>query len=257
MKIYYFSGTGNSFYAAKLIGNHFPQNTVEAIAELYSKNEIIVNDDEIVIICPIYFYGIPHIVKKFLEHLKLTDNKYLSFIFTAEFPNGIAVNTIKEICKRKNVTINSCFYLQMPTNYVIKSKMLKSDKIDTILNKAENKLDRITDIIKAKKTYIEKDSKIYSIIVNSKKAHSKWEEEAFPEFDSRFITSDNCNGCKLCEKNCPVGNIVVRDKPIWNKQCEACLKCINICPNQAIQYDNKTEGRTRYFNPKVKMNEFI
>ncbi len=80
--------------------------------------------------------------------------------------------------------------------------------------------------------------------------------KAFPEFDSRFISSDNCNGCKLCEKHCPVGNIIVQKKPIWNTRCEACLKCINTCPRQAIQYDNKTEGRFRYFNPKVKINEF-
>jgi ferredoxin len=256
MKTFYFSGTGNSFYVAKMIANHFLRNTVTSIAELQNENELVVDDEKIVIISPVYFYGIPHIVENFLEHLKLTNVKYLSFIFTAEFPNGIAISTIKEICQRKNVTVNSCFYLQMPTNYVIKSNMLISDKIETVLNKADKKLKNIIDIIESNKSYLEKDSKIYSIIVNAKRAYSQW-NQIFPEFDSRFAASDNCNGCKLCEKHCPVGNIVVGKKPTWNKRCEACLKCINICPKQAIQYDNKTEGRMRYFNPKVKVNEFM
>jgi len=243
MKIFYFSGTGNSFYVAKMLANHFLNNSVESIAEYRKEPELVVNDEEIVITSPIYFYEIPHIVKDFLEHLKLTNVKYLSFIFTAEFPNGIAVNTIKEICRRKNLTINSCFYLKMPTNYVIKSKMMESDAIETVLNKANKKLNRIIDMIETKKNYIEKDSKIYSILVSAEKEYSEW-EKAFPEFDSRFIASGNCNRCKLCEKHCPVGNIVVQEKPIWNGGCEACLKCINICPRQAIQYDNRTEGGT-------------
>lgn len=255
MKTFYFSGTGNSFYAAKMLANHFLNNSVESIAEYRNESEIVVNDEEIVIISPIYFYGIPHIVKDFLEHLKLTNIKYLSFIFTAEFPKGIAINSLKEICKRKKLVINSCFYIKMPTNYIIKSKMLESDAIETVLNKANKKLNRIINMIETKKNYIEKDSKIYSILVNAENAYSEW-EKAFPEFDSRFIASGNCNRCKLCEKHCPVGNIVVQEKPIWNGGCEACLKCINSCPKQAIQYDNRTEGRNRYLNPKVKINEF-
>jgi ferredoxin len=256
MKIFYFSGTGNSFYVAKILANHFLQSSVESIAEYRNESEIVFNDEEIVIISPIYFYGIPHIVIDFLEHLKLTNVKYLSFIFTAEFPNGIAVDILNKICERKNLLINSCFYLKMPTNYIIKSKMLESDAIETALNKANKKLNKIIDIIKMKKNYVEKDSKIYSIIVSAGKAYSEW-EKAFPGFDSGFIALGNCNRCKLCEKHCPVGNIVVQEKPIWSGACEACLKCINICPKQAIQYGKKTEGRLRYFNPKVKINEFI
>jgi hypothetical protein len=162
MKIFYFSGTGNSFYVAKILANHFLQSSVDSIAEYRNESEIVFNDEEIVIISPIYFYGIPHIVIDFLEHLKLTNVKYLSFIFTAEFPNGIAVDILNKICERKNLLINSCFYLKMPTNYIIKSKMLESDAIETALNKANKKLSRIIDIIKMKKNYVEKDSKIYS-----------------------------------------------------------------------------------------------
>jgi epoxyqueuosine reductase QueG len=35
-------------------------------------------------------------------------------------------------------------------------------------------------------------------------------------------------------------------KPSWNKKCYQCLKCINGCPEEAIQYGSKTIGRKRY-----------
>ena len=55
VKIFYFSGTGNSFYVAKMLANHFLNNSVESIAEYQSESEIVVNDEEIIIISPIYF----------------------------------------------------------------------------------------------------------------------------------------------------------------------------------------------------------
>lgn len=254
MKIYYFSGTGNSFHVAKMIEKKITDSTVESIAEFRDIN-VMIDDKKVVIVCPIYFYGIPHIVKEFLEHLNFDKVEYFSFIFTAEYPNGVAVDMLQEICKRKNVMLNSCFYLKMPTNYIIKSKMLKPYEIERVLNKSEKKLDKIIEIIKKQKNHIEKDSKLYSIIVDAKKSYLKW-EQIFSDFDLKFNAADNCSGCKLCEKHCPVGNITVNKKPSWNNHCEACLKCINICPRQAIGYNNETDGKIRYFNPEVKIDEF-
>ncbi len=206
MKIYYFSGTGNSFHAARMVQKSFPDSIVESITEFRNITDVTINDDKLLIICPVYFYGIPHIVKEFLEHLNYDGVKYFSFIFTAEYPDGIAAGMLENICNRKNVKLNSCFYLQMPTNYVIKSRMLKSDEIEKVLNKSEKKLSKIIETIKKEKNHIEKDSKLYSLIVNAKKSYLKWEKE-FPEFDSGFTVTDKCNGCKLCEKHCPAGNI--------------------------------------------------
>ena len=35
-------------------------------------------------------------------------------------------------------------------------------------------------------------------------------------------------------------------KPVWAAQCYQCLRCINECPQQAIQYGKATAGRHRY-----------
>ncbi len=51
-----------------------------------------------------------------------------------------------------------------------------------------------------------------------------------------FISTAECNGCKLCEQNCPVGAIrMVNGRPYWGFSCESCMRCMNNCPERAIQ----------------------
>jgi ferredoxin len=254
MKVFYFSGTGNSFYVAKRIAGENNPAEIISIPAFLKRNEKSLENDEIVIVSPIYFYGIPQIVLKFLEKIEFKNIQYFSVIFTAEFPNGLAINLLKEICKNKKLRLNSCFYLKMPTNYVIKSKLLTPASIDTTLEQADKKIERIAGIIKKKRNYKENDLRLYSWITSAKKYHQQWEID-FPQFDSKFLSTDACTACKVCERKCPVGNITVTEKPHWNGECEACLRCINICPQKAIQYTHVTEEKERYFNPRIKINE--
>lgn len=47
--------------------------------------------------------------------------------------------------------------------------------------------------------------------------------------------------------NCPAHAITLREsKPAWAAQCYQCMRCINECPQQAIQYGKATAGRRRY-----------
>ena len=50
-----------------------------------------------------------------------------------------------------------------------------------------------------------------------------------------FATT-KCNGCKICQNNCPVNAIEFYQKrPFWKFNCESCMRCMNFCPQQAIQ----------------------
>ena len=43
-----------------------------------------------------------------------------------------------------------------------------------------------------------------------------------------------------------VRHLLKDGKPQWQAQCYQCMRCINACPTQAIQYGKSTEGRRRY-----------
>ena len=58
---------------------------------------------------------------------------------------------------------------------------------------------------------------------------------------------EQCNGCGLCAKYCPASAISLQNgKPVWKDQYYQCMRCINACPQQAIQYGKGTIKRRRY-----------
>ena len=65
--IYYFSGTGNSHYVAEVLSKSL-QDTMQSIESAQS-----IKQDEIIgIVTPVYFFGLPDIVKDFLERLSVS-----------------------------------------------------------------------------------------------------------------------------------------------------------------------------------------
>ncbi|MDR0374648.1 MAG: EFR1 family ferrodoxin [Treponema sp.] len=62
--------------------------------------------------------------------------------------------------------------------------------------------------------------------------------------DSNYNISENCVGCKICGKVCPVKNIeIINNKPVFKHACEQCMACIHLCPFRAINYRDKAQNK--------------
>ena len=48
-----------------------------------------------------------------------------------------------------------------------------------------------------------------------------------------------CTRCGLCARICPVGNIALKDLPVFAGRCELCLRCRSFCPSAAISVPGK------------------
>lgn len=46
----------------------------------------------------------------------------------------------------------------------------------------------------------------------------------------------NCNNCSLCNEQCPTQSILLSsNRPYWKFTFESCMKCMNYCPQRAIE----------------------
>lgn len=53
-----------------------------------------------------------------------------------------------------------------------------------------------------------------------------------------LIADERCTSCGLCSKTCPFGAIRMLGRPrrpYWTYACEGCMRCMNVCPEQAVQ----------------------
>ena len=67
-------------------------------------------------------------------------------------------------------------------------------------------------------------------------------------YTDKLKICDACIGCGLCSRNCPMGNIEIKDhRAIPGKQCTMCYRCISLCPQKAINLlGERVQEQCRY-----------
>jgi ferredoxin len=246
--VFYFSGTGNSLRAAKTISRELENCDIVSMAKQFSLTK---RYDSIGFVYPTYYWGLPKKVIEFIETMNFDNNKDTYYYSIATY-GGLAGNSVYQMYELlfnwHGIKLNYGQKLQMFANYVVAYDM--SEKIDRITKKSNKKLVPIIDSIKMRKNNnINKLTKIFESM-------NKKFVEKVPSMDKDFTVNNNCIGCGICKKVCPVKNIeMVNNKPQYKHHCEQCVACIQFCPKKAINYKNITQNRRRYTNPEINYKE--
>ena len=116
--ILYFSGTGNSEYAAKRIGKEIHDEAVSLFEKIRSHDfSEMSSDNPWVVVVPNYARRIPRIVQEWLMNTRLIGNKKIYFVITCGGSAGNPGKYLKKLCTAKSLSYMGYTAITMPKNY--------------------------------------------------------------------------------------------------------------------------------------------
>lgn len=274
--IFYFSGTGNSKWAAKTLALETGDTLVSIPEVIKSDCSFTLEKDEHVgFIFPIHGWRVPNIVKEFLTKLTIKTlgedtshiKHYCFCLVTAGDSIGKAMERFQQ--QLKSVTVNDALSLKavcsliMPESYVGLPGM-DVDTKEKELEKKELASKQLKEFSNILKQHPHKDS-------NQIWGWNQLIRGPIPSFFSgpvggffeRFLITDKpfhvdsrrCVKCGICANVCPVSDIKggLGFEPEWlhNGKCLTCFSCYHHCPHHAIEFGKRTQKKGQYFYNKL------
>lgn len=239
--ILYFSSTGNSLYIAKRVKEKIGGKILYIPNYKGNGSEF----DKIIIVTPIYSYGMPTFVYDLLPLLDKT--KELIVIQNYGGMVGGADYLMYQYCNKYGLNIKAVYVMKMPENFTT-TFTVPAFYIKSTLKKADKRIRTIIDKIDAQQYELPKKCRTRE--EEYLKNKSNWHI-----IGERFSVNENCTKCQKCVNLCPAGNIsFVNGEITFSDKCVACLGCYHRCPQKAITYLGKNK-KDRYINPNVCESE--
>lgn len=247
IKIYYFTGTGNSLSICNYLKNFFIESkNIVSIESLTIQTQINTTGFDIVgFIMPVAVHSAYPFIWKKLANLEKAQNQTGIFLITTlgGTHSGLPY-TFKKIIEKQGYSAISYLEIRMPHNFF-------GLKLDT---KSKN------DVIQETKSIVYK----FGLAIEEGKAkwnrkwmlddlfntsaNSTWMWNMMRFFYPFKIKEEKCIKCGICIKLCPVTNIVLNDRayPEIKNNCQICMRCITYCPKDAIVCKNKKQPEYKF-----------
>lgn len=247
MKIFYFTATGNSLYAAR----RFEGAELLSIPALLRGSERAFADDALGLVFPVYCLGLPKIVRTFLQTVSLKTD-YLFAVMTCGNTAGDCGGLLQTFLARNNQRLNYANQLVMPDNYLPFFDAAKQAARKLDINAAAA---AIVGDVAARRPGVRRSN----LFVRPFARAAQLFQPLLFRVCRKFVVSDACTGCGICGRVCPVGNVAMTEqrRPAFGRTCEGCLACVHNCPARAIRIPYERNRKERYRNPNVDLLDII
>lgn len=247
--VFYFTGTGNSLYAARQL-----EAEPVSIPQVMRGRERELTAESIGVVTPVYGHEVPPMVKDFLRESTF-ETGYFYIILTYGCRHGGAAELAKELCVECGVRVDYVNTLHMADNWLPAFDMDAERAMDKHI---PEQLAAITADVKARRHATS------PVTDNDRAAHQEYlrNVSGVPEamWQNLVVVTERCVGCGVCTRVCPADCMVLengRAKHIPGN-CQDCLACAHACPHKAIALAMPEKNpNARYRNEHVTLQDLI
>lgn len=284
--IFYFSGTGNTKWAASKLAAATREDLISIAPYMRADDSshnlaepfILKENERLGFVFPVHGWRVPKLVREFISKMKIlrdssdatAENKakaedslknrpFAYCVCTAGDSIGLTIENLNEVISLNpslqalGITeVSSSYSLIMPESY-IGLPFMDVDPKEREIRKKENAAQELAVVCEE--------------IFDRKEGISRLVKGPIPWFftkvvggffenvlitDKRFhVEKDRCVKCGICANVCPVGDIKGGhgEYPVWlhHKDCLTCFTCYHHCPHHAIEFGNQTQKKGQYY----------
>jgi ferredoxin len=245
--LYYFSGTGNTKWVADRFKEDFAfyNIDVDLFDMQFLENKKSENYDFLIIGSPVYAEFPPKIVTDFLSEIDDLKRRMKAVVYSTQAASSSSVpGFISKCLVKKGYMPVIQISIKMPNNfYFVKGKKPDKNTIEKLLLKADEKVKGVV------KSFVEGKSTIETVpfirFEFNKIIYSMFKNR-IPKLSKNISSTEDCGKCGLCLRNCPESNITFEGgHAIFHSKCILCLRCIHICPINAVRYKGEKIDQTQ------------
>ena len=284
--IFYFSGTGNTKWAASKLAAATREDLISIAPYMRADDSshnlaepfILKENERLGFVFPVHGWRVPKLVREFISKMKIlrepsdasAENKakagdclknrpFAYCVCTAGDSIGLTIENLNKVISQNpslqalDITeVSSSYSLIMPESY-IGLPFMDVDPKEREIRKKENAAQELAVVCEE--------------IFDRKEGISRLVKGPIPWFftkvvggffenvlitDKRFhVEKDRCVKCGICANVCPVGDIKGGhgEYPVWlhHKDCLTCFTCYHHCPHHAIEFGNQTQKKGQYY----------